>query len=139
MGIYKFIDPQVISDCLAKPYEHYLIPESSKDYDEDEFDTNTFILKLSKQITLTLWENHKQLVINITNNNSKIEFEQITRVITQPKLKYVIFESKTESNFSQLRIDSEGQFQLDIMRAIKYYDRNWGDFSEENLVASNKS
>lgn len=134
------LDVDKISETLGVKWQHQLIEDYC--FDKPELITleNTYLFSLFEhdflRIRLYIISNvpkEVQILINLENSSRSIRFQDISRVLYNPKLRLIIFESKGSDFYSQLRIEHDGRFDLSISNPVSNYKNSWLTFMCENL------
>lgn len=142
--ISKYVDIQKISETLGIEWKNLEIPSLSEysNKQEDRIIENTFIFELeNNQVFLEVTiQNPKrktsdqiQLRTAFDSFENLFLFNKITRVLYNPKLKEVIFESKNKQYFSELMINSKGKCISAINIPRSNYQNSWIQVRAENL------
>lgn len=138
--ISNTVDVDKISEALGIKWQHQVIEDYC--FDKPELITleNTYLFNLLEhdflKIRLCIISDvpkEAQILFDFKNSSRSISFQDISRVLYNPKLRLVIFESKDSDSYSQLRIEHDGQFDLSISNPISNYKNSWLTFMGENL------
>ena len=134
------IDPNKISEALGVNWLHQIIQDDC--FDKPELITleNTYLFDLldhhSLKIRLCVISDltkEVQILFDFMGISRSIRFQNISRILYNPKLKLVIFESRDFDSYSQLRVERDGKFDLSISNPISNYQNSWLTFMGESL------
>lgn len=128
------------STTLGIRWEHEVIEDDCFDKPEVITLKNTHLFTLLKSNSATIRlciisDLPSEICILLTHGSSSasIRFQNISKVLYNPKLKLIIFESKESENYSQIRVSHDGHFDLSTSNPNSNYKSSWLMFMAENL------
>lgn len=139
-SISDSIDPNKVSEALGVNWLHQKIQDDCFDRPELISLENTYLFDLLDHQSLKIrlcvisdFPKEVQILFEFKGISSSIRFQNISRILYNPKLKLVIFESRDSDSYSQLRVERDGKFDISISNPISNYKNSWLTFMGENL------
>ncbi len=140
--ISNIIDVEKISKTLDIKWQNPEIEDSCSGKSEIIVFKDTYLFTLFELendllnvqlCVITDIPNEIQILFDYKNERGTITFREITKILYNPKLNLIIFESKHNDTYSQLRIAKSELFDLSVSNPISNYKNSWLTFMGENL------